>query len=252
MNIANSKVRIIMSLFVMAHCLFITAQNKYTETDEFYKRGDLFKVIENESILIIASLEEVSQYGNYYKINLVIENKSQDEFDFMPSDVNAEYVYRKKVDKIVRVPTVSYEKYAKKVKGRIAVASAISGLAASLQAISTTPTQNISYSDNSGYRGNIRVYDQIAKNEETSRNFERISRYESLERAFIESEKDAYLLRETMFPKSSLIGYTLVKYKECHEFNVEIALNGDVYAFNWKLIDPQKEKEDKLKDDIYR
>lgn len=243
----------IFSIFIfLIYVSYVYSQNSHEITDEFYKRGELFKVIDNDSVQIVASLQDVDQYGHYYRINLSIVNKSNHRCEFIPANVTAEYVYHKKEDKFVKVPSFPYETYAQKVKGHISAAEVFSVIGASLQALSTTPTTSVSYRDNTGYRSDVDVYNQSAKDKETRENFDRIERYSRFKYEFAESEKDFYLLRETLFPQSAIWGYVMVKYKKCHDFNVKIVLEGDVYQFNWVLLDPKKEMADKMTDDMYK
>lgn len=241
------------SVFIFLICMsHACAQNKYKAIDEFYKRGELFKVIDNDSVQIIASLKEVYQYGHYYKVSLSIANKTENRVEFIPENILGEYIFHKKKDKRVEASVISYETYTRKVKGYISAAEVFSAIGASLQALSTAPTGTVAYSDNSGNRATVNVYDNVAKRAETEANIERAASYQRLKNDFAESEKDFYLLRETLFSQSAIWGYTLLKFKPCHELNITIRLGANAYNFNWKLLDPEKDRLNKLTDDMYK
>lgn len=245
--------KIVYSILIFFLCMSNAySQNKYKAVDEFYKRGELFKVIDNDSVQIIVSLKEVHQYGHYYKISMSIANKTDDRIEFIPENIFGKYIFHKKNDKIIDASVVPYETYARKVKGHISAAEVFSAIGAGLQAFSTAPTGTVSYGDNTGYRGKIDVYDNVAKQAEAEANVQRIAAYQRIKNEFAESEKDFYLLRETLFPEGALWGYTLFKFKACHELNIEIELSGNTYSFNWKLLDPERDKLDKLTDDMYK
>ena len=244
--------KIYLFLILLVGISYVYSQNRYKAIDEFYKRGELFKVIDSDSVQIIVSLKEVHQYGHYYKISLSIANKTDDRVEFIPENIFGEYIFHKKKDKRVEASIISYETYARKVKGHISVAEVFSAIGSSLQALSTAPTGTVSYSDNAGNRVAVNVYDNVTKRAETEASIERMASYQRLKNEFAESEKDFYLLRETLFPQSAIWGYTLLKFKLCHELKVTVKLGGNTYSFNWKLLDPEKDRLNKLTDDMYK
>lgn len=240
-------------VFIFLICMFhACAQNKYKAIDEFYKRGELFKIIDNDSVQIIASLKEVHQYGHYYKVSLSIANKTGNRVEFIPENILGEYIFHKKKDKRIEASVISYETYARKVKGYISAAEVFNAIGSAVEVFSNAPTGTVTYGDNDGYRSVIDVYDGDAKRERMKTYARRDAAYQRLKNEFAESEKDSYLLRETLFSQSAIWGYALLKFKPCHELNVAVRLGGSAYSFNWKLLDPEKDRLNKLTDDMYK
>lgn len=244
--------KIYLFLILLANMSYVYSQNKYKTIDEFYKRGELFKVIDNDSVQIIASLKEVYQYGHYYKVSLSIANKTDGRVEFIPENIMGKYIFHKKKNRVIEASVISYETYERKMKGHISAAEVFGVIGASLQALSTAPTGTVSYSDNTGNRATVNVYDNVAKQARAEADIERVASYQRLKNEFAESEKDFYLLRETLFPQSAIWGYTLFKFKPCHELNIAVRLDESEYIFRWKLRDPKKDRLDKLTDDVYK
>lgn len=233
-------------------CSSLYSQGDSIIIDEFYKKGELYKVVEDGTVQVIASLDEIRQYGHYYKVILSITNKSNNRQEFVPSDIIGEYIFCKKNGNAAKeAPSLSYDEYSRKAKRRIEMAEAFSAFGASLQSFSNQPTSSVSYSDNTGYKSRIDITDNITKDERMRQDFEDIARYSAIKERFVDSEKDHYLLRETLFPGNSVWGYTLIKYRECDKLNIHIKFSGKSYNFQWTLTEPQK-NEDEYNDDIYR
>ena len=96
----------------------------------------------------------------------------------------------------------------------------------------------------------VRVYDQYSKNREVQDDFDRVGNSEFLKKQDIDSRKNAYLLKETLFHNSELGGFVYIKYIDCNELVVDVPLNGDIFSFSWTLKD--REQSEKERDDIYR
>ena len=114
-------------LFMCFSILHVNSQQIFTETDSYYQKGEEYKVIENEGIVLIANLSQIKQYGKYYKISLILENASDSRFDFDPLLTTGKYIINKKnesrgYDALV----LSYEDYARKARKRINTASVFS------------------------------------------------------------------------------------------------------------------------------
>lgn len=231
--------------------LHVNSQQIFTETDSYYQKGEEYKVIENEGIVLIANLSQIKQYGKYYKISLILENESDSRFDFDPLLTTGKYIINKKnesrgYDALV----LSYEDYARKARKRINTASVFSGIAIGLQSFSTSPTSSITYSDSRGNVGSIDVYNRYERNNQTQDMIDRVSEEEYQSREFIESMKEDYLLRETMFPYTSLAGYVFIKYKSCNSLDVRFNINGGIYRFVWNF-NNSDDKEGTEMDDVY-
>lgn len=243
--------RVLLILFVFMS-LNMNAQQVFTETDSYYRKGEEYKVIENNGIVLIANLNQIKQYGKYYQISLIIENATDTRFEFDPAFITGKYVINKKRRKEKNAIVFSYEDYASKARKRINTASAFAGIGIGLQAFSSEPSNTITYSDNTGYRSNLNVYNQYEKNRQIQDLTDRASETEYRSREFVESMKDNYLLRETMFPDTSLAGYIFLKYEKCDKMDIVIKLNGNDYKLTWIF---EKENDGTRKngiDDIYR
>ena len=242
------------TLLLLAFCMvnYISfSQNQYKETDKFYMRGDLYKVIQSDSATIIAGLETMNDYGSYYKINLYIENRFYSIYDFEPKNIKAQYIiYKGKQDKTKERNAVSFADFSKRAKRKVNTAVALASVGASMQALSSVPTQNVTYHDTSGNSSTVRVYDQYSKNRETQEDFDRVGNSEFLKKQDIDSRKNAYLLKETLFHNSELGGFVYIKYIDCNELVVDVPLNGDIFSFCWTL--KGREQCEKERDDIYR
>lgn len=246
------KKKIFFILFICFSILHMNAQQIFTETDSYYKKGEEYKVIENKAITVIANLSQIKQYGKYYKISLIIENTADVRFDFDPLLITGKYVINKKkeVEKYDAV-VFSYENYVRKARTRINTASAIAGIGIGLQAFSTAPTSTVTYSDNRGYVSSTNVYSQYEKNKQIQDLMDRASDAENRSYELVESMKEDYLLRETMFPQTSLAGYIYIKYKRCDALDVRISLNEKIYRFIWNFDESDEENEKTEIDDVY-
>lgn len=49
-----------------------------------------------------------------------------------------------------------------------------------------------------------------------------------------------------------VVRHSKINFSPCHELNVTIRLGGSAYSFNWKLLDPEKDRLNKLTDDMYK
>ena len=217
------------------------SQSVMTETDSFYKRGELYKVIDSDSICIVAHLQPVRKYGKYYRLSLIIGNKLHDRIEFIPSDISVKYHTISRSNKLKKkdAKVYTYEEYATKANGRISAAAVISGLGAVAQALSTAPDQTVTYRTNTGYMGSINVYSQYERNRQNQENFQRVSDMEMANRSYVDAIKDSYLLRETLFRESELIGCILIRYKECNDLVSNIKLGEKHYRFTWHLKDKE-------------
>ena len=246
------KKKVFFILFMCFSILHVNSQQIFTETDSYYQKGEEYKVIENEGIVLIANLSQIKQYGKYYKISLILENASDSRFDFDPLLTTGKYIINKKnesrgYDALV----LSYEDYASKARKRINTASVFSGIAIGLQSFSTSPTSTITYSDNRGNTGSIDVYNRYERDKQTQDLIDRVSEGEYQSREFVESMKEDYLLRETMFPYTSLAGYVYIKYKSCDSLDVRFNIKGGIYRFIWEFNNSNDDKNDTEIDDLY-
>lgn len=239
-------------LLIFMSILSVNAQQVFTETDSYYQKGEEYKVIENDGIVLIANLNQVKQYGKYYQISLIIENATDTRFEFDPSLITGKYITNKREKKEKCAVVFSYEDYVRKARKRINTASALAGIGIGLQSFSTAPTSTVTYSDNTGYRSNLNVYNQYEKSRQIQDLTDRASEAEYQSREFVESMKDNYLLRETMFPKTSLAGYIFLKYEKCDVVDVVISLAGNDYKLSWTFEKEDEEPEKDGIDDIYR
>lgn len=85
---------VLLILFVFMS-LNMNAQQVFTETDSYYRKGEEYKVIENNGIVLIANLNQIKQYGKYYQISLIIENATDTRFEFDPAFITGKYVTNK-------------------------------------------------------------------------------------------------------------------------------------------------------------
>lgn len=246
------KKKIFFILFICLSILSIKAQKIFTETDSYYQKGEQYKVIKNECITLIANLSQIKQYGKYYKISLIIENASDYRFDFDPLSITGKYIINKKKEVCENDALVlSYEDYARKARKRINTASVFAGIGVGLQSFSTAPTSTVTYSDNMEYVSSVNVYDSYEKNRQIQDSMERLSDAEYQSYEIIESMKENYLLRETMFPNTSLAGYMYIKYKSCDAIDVRISLNGEIYKFIWTFNEGEDNRNNSEIDDLY-
>ena len=49
-----------------------------------------------------------------------------------------------------------------------------------------------------------------------------------------------------------VVRHSKIKFNPYHELNVTVKLGGSAYSFNWKLLDPEKDRLNKLTDDMYK
>lgn len=218
-------------------------------------------------LYVSSSLDEVHDYGKYYRVFIYIANHSLAPIDFNPKDIKA--TIKKKNDNLKDLFVYSADEYIRKVERKQNVALFFTALGEGLAAASagystSTITSNTSYKGsssthatasaygsggyaygsaaaNSSYYGNksttttIRTYDAAAAYQAQVLASQRI---ENFSKALYEekmSRKDNYLRFTTINPGESISGFVNLTKESGYNLKVVIDIMGALYEFPWKV-----------------
>lgn len=232
-------------LFCISMLLVVLNLQSQNIEDSYYYDGQLIKFYNTEHYFISAYMKSVSYYGDYYAIHLSILNKDIPRFDFIPINLKAIYDFQKK-ERGGKVLT--FEEYSKRVRNRQAWQEAMMGLAVGFQAFVKNKEQIGSVKTVSGGQ----VYTSYIYDNGSNRTQNMMDDARQLEAKHLnelETVKDGYLKRHTLFKNSELIGYVNIKYRECDKLIVVVPINNESFTFDWEFKHDENAND---KDDIYR
>lgn len=245
----------------------IWEQPTILDKKEFFSRGERIQYYENNGLTIAVSLQAVRDYGKYYKLSIIINNKSYETVNF---DINR--IYSSITDyntNIIPVPVLMSFEYEKKIRHRqnaLRALYAIGEYANARQAGYSASHTNIqsTYGGHSHYAGGGAVvgsggyavggyaggssyiggsntnistysYNGLAAYQASIIAGERIASFgrEQLEERIEKIQN--YAESETLFPGNSLSGYFLVKYRAGAYLSINVVINGIKYKFYWSI-----------------
>ncbi len=204
---------------------------KYAEVKPYYSDGELWQMAYQNGIGMAVSYSVVKDYGKWYKIELIVRNDSETEFEFDPvinlSAASDDDSYLK---------VWSSEEYMKKVKRAqswgMAALALTSGLSAGTAGYSTYSgtvynTYGTSYFSGTGYNAgaafNANMQSQML-----------ISEQRILNELNNKIKRSEYMKRNTVFIGQSIAGYILVKYRAGSRLRIRANISGAHFEFIWE------------------
>lgn len=227
---------------------FIFLSNLYSQDsiDSYYYDGKLIKFYNTEHYFVSAYLEPIRYYGRYYSIHLSIMNKDVTRFDVIPSSFLAGYEYdgNMKAGEIL-----SFDKYNKLVKSKQNWQEAMMGVSIGFMSFVNSHKELFSAKISSGKQvSTITVYDNGERANQQMLDDAGQIKMQHLDD--LETIKDGYLKRHTLFKNKELIGYINIRYKKCDRLTFTIPLNDESFVFEWKF--EHKRRKKTIGDDVYK
>lgn len=253
--------------FKLSDNSLIWEQPSILDKKEFFSHGERVQYYQNNGLTIAVSLNAVRDYGKYYKLSIIINNKSYGTVNF---DMNR--IYSSLTDyntNIIPVRVLRSFEYEKKIRNRQNAIRALYALGETYNAskagysASHTNIQSTygghshyagggavagsggyaigGYAGSSSYVGgsntNISTYSYngMAAYQAQIIASNRIAAFgrEQLEERIEKIQN--YVESETIFPGNTLSGYFLVKYRAGAYLSINIIIDGITYKFYWSI-----------------
>ena len=192
-----------------------------------------FYFIDGMSVAVKISTKQL--YGKYYQAYITIENGSNQQFDFDPTDITATLVYQ---GKAIEGEVLSYNDYIKKVDRRQKLATAFTAFAAvaaaSSAGYSSSSLNATAYSSNGttvnvhAKKSSFNGADAYAASQNAVNN---VNQLVNQQYDIKQNITEGYLKRNTIFPNSRLIGFINIKEEDADQIMINIPVDGKMYHF---------------------
>lgn len=203
----------------------------------YYVNGLPFGVIEDESSLLLLTLEPTSiSSRRYMRLWILCQNKDQKSFLLDPGST-----FSLKVMGFPEVAPESPTKILASIDNEKAASLILQAVGGALQTMSTQPTKVTTSSGQSATLNDLREKQQLVQDRATAQMSGTASYYD----AFRESLGSGILRRNTLFHSQSVNGYVYfelpknvswqIKAEE-HEFNLKIQLSSGIKLIRFKPI----------------
>jgi antitoxin component YwqK of YwqJK toxin-antitoxin module len=178
----------------------------FSDKGVLYQNGEPLQYYTTPKGLSVAAKFTLTQlWGDYFEIYITIENGSNEQFNFDPSEITAVF---QNDNKMIPVDVLSFDTYTSRVSHKQKWSPGFSAFAntallnpAGYSAITTKPIA--AQSDTSGYKPYIMK----------------------------QNISEGYLKLNTMLPGTRLVGFVNVKYHRVDHFLLNVPVNGYVYQF---------------------
>lgn len=232
--------KIIFSLLLL---ISLPAFSQKDTSDSYYYDGALVKFYDTPHYFISMCLERIKYCGDYYCTHISILNKDINRFDFIPETVSAIYDNGKKRKEAT---ILGYEEYNRKVKNKQEWENTLNALAICFQTFSDC--YNGSSTTTVKQTGNTITAKTYTKPNYTETLIENAKEGEAIHQNQIQTIKQGYLKRNTIFKNREIAGYINIPYRETERLIIALPINGENYLFDWRFSKKAKEKFD----DMYR
>lgn len=195
--------------------------------DEAYRNGKKWKFYEKNGLTVSVTGCSVSDYGKYFRLQLLVVNNSLERAEVDPANIMASltdkagYAYSLKV--------FGSDEYQRKVRRRQNWNSVLYGVAEGIDAVeAATGTGSYSGASASGYDA-AAAYQARMIAENRLDNYRYEHRFERAVR------EQGYLKRTTLFPGDDVAGYVLIERRKGKTLYLTIDVNGAVYTYSWEI-----------------
>ena len=209
----------------------IHSENDSTFSAE-YRNGDEWAMIAKEGFIVGVSNKLIKDdYGKFYRLQIMIQNLSNNPFTFTPELVSSYCTLKDQSINSMKVYTS--ESFQKMIKKKQMWAEALTGFANGLNAgmagysSSYVSTPYGGYTVNTYNAGNAAVANMIATNQmlEMGKQMENDRKIRD----------EGYLKKNTIRPGEGIVGYMFVKKQKGIIMEVQIPINGIVFAYKWNI-----------------
>lgn len=197
-----------------------------------YKNGDEWAMIAKEGFIVGASNKLIKDdYGKFYRLQIMVQNLSNNSITLEPELVNSYCTLKDQSINSMKVYTS--ESFQKMIRNKQMWTSALTGLANGLNAgMAGYSTSYIStpyggYTVSTYNAGNAAVANMVATNQ-------MIEMGKQME-IDCKVRDDGYLKKNTIRPGEGIVGYMFVKKQKGVIMEVQIPVNGVVFAYKWNI-----------------
>jgi hypothetical protein len=206
-----------------------------TERKVIYQDGFPVQFYFTDGLSVAVKLSTKQQYGSYYEAYVTIENGTNEQFNFDPTNITASL---ESEGKAAAGEVLGYDEYIKKVNRRqkwTAAFSAFAEYAAATSAGFSSTTVNAYARSSSGRSASVSAsstsYNGAAQYAATQNAANNVNQLVNQQYDIKRSISEGYLKLNTIFPNSRLIGFVNIKFHDAEHILLNIPVNGKVYHF---------------------
>ena len=228
--------------------IYVTPSKSDVQT--VYVDGVAWQRYQQNGLTISTTIEEVVDYGRYYKLYIVLANNSNDTITFDPTKIRCTNAYPNCEGSHY---VFSAEEYLKRVSNRQTFRAVMYGLAVGLAAADAGHSRSISHISSRGY-GSVRTpyasanyshygrmtvhtttYNAAASYQATLLASAQIAGFQYLQRKEYQSKKNDYLKLNTIEPGKVISGYVNIERNTPHyALDITMDVGGVDYVFSWE------------------
>lgn len=175
-------------------------------------------------------------YGKFYQIVIFIKNIGEEPVTFDPDYVSS-YLKRKN-GKMIPLDVYTYEDYMKKVKNSQALAMALYGFSAGLNASAAGYQTTYTTTYGAGQMPYTQVNTSYNQAAASAANLAATNQMMTLSRLMADdrnTKSKGYLKKTTILPGEGIIGHLNIKRKKGVSMMVWIPVGKNRYTFNWDV-----------------
>lgn len=215
------------------------------EVEIVYRDGRQWLLHHQNGITVALSVDDVKEYGEWYKVGAIITNDSPFTIEFDPSDCVLAYSYGKASENPVNLPVWNADEYIAKVKknqdNEAALAAFGEGMAAAAAGYSATVGGGVV-----NFNGNIATistvsatYDSFANYQASVMARQRMENFSTSQWLQRQNLYKAYLKRNTVRPGESIRGYFNIEKNngQTYYLCLKVDIEGALYSYSWVLDD---------------
>lgn len=219
----------------------IVADNDTTVITE-YNDGHLwaFRMV-GDFVVGMTNYEEKDNYGKYYQIAIFVKNLGDSPITFDPDKITSS-LYTIKNDTLGLL-VYSYDEYMKMVKKKQAVAMALVGFSAGMNAGMAGYQRTYTTTYGPGMMPYTQVsttYNYAAASMANMAATNQIMSFSKMmeDDRYIKSQ--GYLKITTIYPEEGIIGYMNIKRKKGQSMTINIPVGDQVFSFDWDVAKRKK------------
>lgn len=209
----------------------IKSENDSTFTTEFIN-GEEWAIIAKDGFIVGVNNKLVKDdYGKFYKLQIIIYNKTDKSYTFEPDSINSYCTLKNESYNQMKVYTS--ESFQKMIKNKQAWATAFMGFANGLNAgMAANSTSYVStpyggYTANTYNTGSAAIANMIATNQ--------MIEMDKQMKNDLAIKDEGYLKKNTIHPEEGIIGYMFVKRQKGKTMDVIIPINNTSYRYRWNI-----------------
>jgi len=209
----------------------------FTARKIIYQDGQPVQFYFIDGLSVAVKISTKQQYGSYYEAFITIENGTNDQFNFDPSNITASIIND---GKVYEGEVMTYDQYIKKVnrrQGWTAAFTAFAEFAAATSAGYSSSTTNAYARSSSGRSVSVNSkttsYDGAAQYAATQNAANNVGQMLNAQYNIKQNISEGYIKLNTIFPNARLIGFMNIKFHDADHILVNVPVNGKVYHFEF-------------------